>query len=62
MERIELILVVVFTILLPDSVLGTEDRKKIKGHYFKGIKAGMRPVGMELELPLFSENRNVAIL
>lgn len=39
MEKIELILVVVFTILLPDSVLGTEDRKKIKGHYFKGIKA-----------------------
>lgn len=35
----ELMLAVVFTTLLPDPVLGTDDRKKIKGHYSKGIKA-----------------------
>lgn len=37
----ELLLAVVFTIIItrPCARLGAEDRKKIKGHSFKGIKA-----------------------
>lgn len=60
----ELLLAVVFTIIItrPCARLGAEDRKKIKGHSSKGSKPGTRPIGMQLELPLFSENRILAIL